>query len=125
MSDEKKTEPKELHSFADLFDKLDKKVQETIWADFEKWRKETQSEYAVQFNVKKSKVDMDRDQAVTFFKSAFIFWAKKRPTLPKTGGVEILMLMKTRECNGNIDRLKKQVEATDIEIEELNLDEFL
>lgn len=122
MSDDKKTD---LSSFATLFDALPNETKEKIWADFETWRESIKLEFKIKFDVKETKRDMERDQVILYYREAFTFWGRKRPAIPKKGGIEVLDLLRTKECLGQIDRLKKQFNALDIEMSELKLDEQL
>jgi hypothetical protein len=65
--------------------------------------------------------NLQRDEAIVFFRSALQFWTDSKPQL--SGELmDAETIIKTRICLGQIKSLNDKLRATDITLEELNLD---
>lgn len=135
MSEITEPEGQNLHEIIDALPLEDKTK---LSSDYTKWHNVVIALYKKEFGLKDSEADPDptkpawvrtfksEDEVIMFFREALLWWYRRKPKIGDT--MSLLDALKTRECLGQIQGMKRRLAETGIHISRLkiadNLDEI-
>lgn len=112
-------------SLPEMLDQIPIEERAKLSEEYSKWYNLLLKLYAIDFEIAPEddckRTFKSEEQVILFFKTALMWWYNKKPILKDP--VSPLDAIKTWTCLGQIKALKVKLEATNIPIERLKLDE--